>query len=302
MSGQPTSSEVPLPHASTDPTVIPRSPRVWAVDLFRIVFDLNRQQTWLEARQERLIAHCDDVEQQHLICDLLYRFHFVRASEVPERMKEFANYLVDTLHIDPEQTAITALAKGHYSDSSQYIAWLTKAALANRPGWSTTEFLSTLSAAVNEVKKGKTRIVVVDEFVGSGKTVVNAVGWLNKQLAAESLKADIVVAAIVGMTDGIGKVMGAGIEIHCQHILKKGISQHFTGADLTQAISAMKALEGKLSNESNNRKLADMSFGFAGSESLYFLEGGNPPNNVFPIFWWKHLKGDIARETILERV
>lgn len=305
MSGQPASREVPLPDALTDPTAIPRSPTVWAVDLFRIVFDLNRQQSWLEARQERLfelIALCDDVEQQHLICDLLYRFHFVKASEVPERMKEFANYLVDTLHIDPAQTAITALAKGHYSDSSQYIAWLTKAALADRPGWSTTEFLSTLSAAVDEVRKGKTHIVVVDEFVGSGKTVVGAVGWLKKRLAAESLSANIVVAAVVGMTDGIGKVIDAGIEIHCQHILRKGISQHFTGADLTQAISAMKALEGKLSSESNNRKLSDMSFGYRGSESLYFLEGGNPPNNVFPIFWWKHLKGDVARETILERV
>jgi len=305
MSQQPILNDVPLPEPTTDAATIPRSPAVWSVELFRVVFDLSRQQSWLESRQDRLfelIALCDDADQQHLICDLLYRFHFVKAADVPERMKTFANYLVDVLQIDPTQTAITALAKSHYADSSQYIAWLTKSALAGRPGWSTVEFLSTLSAAVSEVKGGKTRIVVVDEFVGSGKTVVSAVGWLKKKLAAEGLEAEVVVAAVVGMADGVKKASDAGLDIHCQHVLTKGISDHFTGQDLIRATSNMKALEDKLAAWSNNRKLSDMSFGYLGSESLYYLEGGNTPNNVFPIFWWKHLKDDIHRETLLERV
>lgn len=61
----------------------------------------------------------------------------------------------------------------------------------------------------------------------------------------------------------------------------------------------MYKLEDKLSKVYEGRKLPRL--GFSRAESLYSREGGNTPNNVFPVFWWPFLETRKQRKVMFIR-
>ena len=72
--------------------------------------------------------------------------------------------------------------------------------------------------------------------------------------------------------------------------------------EIEDAIKNMLALEGKLATQINETQLCDHSLGYGNAESLFAIQGANPPNNNFPIFWWKRYADDKERKTLLNRV
>jgi hypothetical protein len=83
--------------------------------------------------------------------------------------------------------------------------------------------------------------------------------------------------------------------------LERGISGQYPQDQASEKIELMKILEEKLSKSYGKKSLKDYNLGYSGSESLYFAENTNCPNNVFPIFWWKELRSGEKHATLLHR-
>ena len=92
------------------------------------------------------------------------------------------------------------------------------------------------------------------------------------------------------MKQGLDKLRGevGADHVFCGMELQKGITEAIPPAERNRATEAMLELESRiLPPRRIPRQPDDISynFGYGQSEALFWLEGGNVPNNVFPIFW-----------------
>ena len=168
----------------------------------------------------------------------------------------------------------------------------------------TVDFKYTYSAVCFEdihwlYNKGYRHFIVVDDFIGSGKTVEARYNYFrNLRLAGASIS----FYFLAGMAKGISYCKNRNIPVHCCKIMHKGISGHYRKEELLKRICSMRYLESQLGRESGDTKLKDNSWGYGHAEALYCRQFGNIPNSVFPIFWWnKNLDGS-ERKSVFTRV
>ena len=168
----------------------------------------------------------------------------------------------------------------------------------------TVDFKYTYSAVCFEdihglYNKGYRHFIVVDDFIGSGKTVgVRYNSFQKLRLAGASIS----FYFLAGMAKGISYCKNRNISVHCCKIIHKGISGHYRKEDLLKRIWSMRYLESQLGNESGETKLKDNSWGYGHAEALYCRQFGNIPNSVFPIFWWNKNIDGSERKSVFTRV
>jgi hypothetical protein len=268
------------------------------------LFKLSYAQPWLETRQSELLETmelCQDVQEQGLICDLLFRFKYVPAGELSDCLAKIGDQITNVWCCDPERTKISAINRSKYSDSSQHILWLLKPIFADYHGWNTTSFVANMSDAV-PLTGDQNSIVLFDEFSGTGDTMAKAIRWYRQKLTNNGVSAKIYVCCLAAMQKGIEEIQKVADDIFVCHVLKRGISDHYEGEALTAATANMERLEGALAPTVGSEKLSKYNFGYKRSEALYFFQNGNAVNNVFPIFWWKELQKTKKWRPILRRI
>ena len=131
---------------------------------------------------------------------------------------------------------------------------------------------------VKSVSMANSRIVLVDDFVGTGETAMEAVNYIRELCPALKNNSSIVVLCIIAMKEGIELLKSNGILTYCHHIRKKGISEELEEDKRANALTTMTAIEAKLKNLKD-----DFRFGYKKSEALVCME--RCPNNTFPIYW-----------------
>ncbi|MGO4909969.1 phosphoribosyltransferase family protein [Pseudorhodobacter sp. W20_MBD10_FR17] len=285
-------------------TDLDRSSQVMGRDVFASLMSLSMKHTWLIARSKELfdiLELCKSDQEKDLVVDLLGRFHFCSASTHLENLRQLSGQIVTSWGCQPTNSHIVALQDGECADSSSMIVQQLKAPFADLGEWKTHNFLNQLNAAVARSKNGD-NIVIVDDFAGSGTSIGKKAEWLRAALKAAGKTASIRVAVSAAMHHSKKAIEEHVDEYHAINWLSKGISDSFTGGDLASATAAMERLETTLGNKNGNKKLDHYRFGYRRSEALYYLEGSNPPNNNFPIFWWPVLKPKRARNPLLRRV
>ena len=122
--------------------------------------------------------------------------------------------------------------------------------------------------------KERQHIVLVDDFIGTGKTASEVVDYVRTKVDG---KIGISLLCIVAMRRGIEVLREKGIEVYCKLLCSRGISDYYLGAELHNAISCMKGIEKRI------KVRAKFQFGYAQSEALVCME--RCPNNTFPIYW-----------------
>jgi hypothetical protein len=285
-------------------TQLERSPEVMGRDTFASLMSLSRKHTWLIPRSKELfdiLELCETDYEKDLIVDLLGRFHFCSASRHLENLSRISDQIVKQWSCTPLNSHIVALEDGELADSSSMIVQQLKQPLALLADWKTHNFLNKLGAVVARANTGD-NIVIVDDFAGSGTSIGGKVTWLRAELAALGKSATVRVAVTSAMHHSKLAIEPLVDEYFSINWLPKGISEHFTGGELASATAAMERLEAALGPKIGRKKLASYNFGYKRSESLYYLEGSNPPNNNFPIFWWPLLKPKKPRNPLLRRV
>ena len=251
-----------------------------------------------EEALSQLYKLCDNDIQADLLKDLIIRFNCFDEEIYNLILTSIAKYII-SLGYPPDETAIVAFAPNHEADSSQVMLQYLKVVMGmeGMPYPITINRFDRISKAYH--KQNIRHFIAVDEFIGSGRTIINRNDFFQK-LGLTSATIDFCIMA--GMNEAIEIVKKEGISLHVEYDIKKGISQYYNGDKLITYTEEMRKLEAKLAKKINGTLLTDYNFGFGRAESLFTTLHGNIPNNVFPVFWWKIDSNQNKRVTLFTRV
>ena len=114
-------------------------------------------------------------------------------------------------------------------------------------------------------KKGFRHFIVVDDFIGSGKTVdARYKYFLSRHLSG----ATISFYFLAGMAKGISYCKNRNIPVRCRKIMHKGISGYYRKEELLKRIWSMRYFESLLGKESGKTILKDNRWGYGQAETL----------------------------------
>lgn len=270
---------------------------------FEKLFPLIAKNKWISKREDKLIEllkFCGENDLKEFIIELLERFYFIEPESFAENILHMADFIVNESGFDPKRTVIATLTDDSEPDSGQLIIQALKLPL-DQAGWEGEELVNKFGDINKSYKKGFDQIIFVDEFIGSGKTVMNRI----KRLPALINGAyEVKFCFMAGMYSGIELIEQEGYDLFCLLKMRKGISEYYKDEELVSKKNKMNQLESKLANTINGNLLIEHEFGWGWAESLYSAEDitGNTPNSVFPIFWWPKTSENIKRSTLLTRV
>lgn len=232
-----------------------------------------------------------DSEQHELVKDLTDDFLWLRISDYYKHLKrtllKLDNYKflnLDTIYIIP------LLAKSD-RDSNKTKSSGTVAYTCQNPElkysdlFKNTDFriIDNLNRlpSVNKLKGRKNPILLIDDYIGSGDTAIEA---LNEVLNIRQYDKDtLFLASLVCQETGLKLINSRGYEVLADIIRKKGISDKYHGVELNKNIQLMESIEKIL--ESDPKFDTKYKFGYKSSEGLVTMI--RTPNNTFPLYWFE---------------
>jgi hypothetical protein len=128
------------------------------------------------------------------------------------------------------------------------------------------------------------KIVLVDDFSGTGDGLVKLVEWINKKSEDVGREALSIYAAFVGCMPGTfeNNFQDSLSDIFFVHVCERAISDSYSKEDAPALIVAMKEIESR-----HGGIRWAYSLGYKQSEATFCVQNLNTPNNVLPIFWSK---------------
>ncbi|WP_445682652.1 phosphoribosyltransferase-like protein [Radicibacter daui] len=289
---------------SAEEDTIDRSSTRLDTATFITILKLCQNQPWLEKKQSELsetIEICSSLGEQKLICDLLSRFTYISQDKLKKDLDLMADKITSEWKLDYKNTIISSINNEKYADSSSAMLWLLKSRMAQFDGWHTGNFIAGLQNALDSTPDSGA-IILLDEFVGTGDSVTRAISWIQKNPLFQTKKIEIYVCVLAAMAESESNIKKFNIKYFASNWMKKGISDHYIGTDLQNALNCMNNIESKLNKKNGRKSITLYKLGYKKSESTYLFENGNPPNNVFPIFWWNKLRDGRKWNPILRRI
>ncbi len=275
-------------------------------NVFRILFKLTQKQPWLEDKdddlQKLLFSDCKTDEERELILELLERFTHVSHKDFGVLINELVEDIVTEPTLTDDTTQIVAMTGDYNADSAQFVLYSLKP-IFERLKWRQHITVTNFQKSLRQYKKmgyKHSNIILVDEFVGSGKTIVGRVNTLQKLFSDNGINnVSIQVKVIAASSVGIKYAQKNNISLTSYLTIDQGISDHYHGQEIINKFAIMDKLEAILSTSYEGRDLP--YYGYGGTESLYTRDDGNTPNSVFPIFWWPFFSDNTDRDTLLIR-
>ena len=266
---------------------------------------LIQNQPWLSNKTD-LVEHllfdeCDNDLTRELIIELINRFEYLDNERYQLLMREIALEIVTEPNLFEQSTLISAMSIGSDADSGQAIIYSLKLLLQEQ-NWTKHKFVNDALHVFKTFKSNAQLkdIIIVDEFIGTGKTVLGRVKSIKEQFdRAELHDYNIKVKVLASTELGLNRILETGVDVTAKIILRKGISQYYDEGKIQEKIDLMLNFEKILSNKYNDREMPSLGYGQA--ESLYYRLNTNLPNSVFPIFWWAEYKTKKNRRTLLLR-
>ena len=283
------------------------SAKAYTRSLFDKSFDLLMKYERIVVRRadqdtsafDELVAICDTEEKYSLLDELLSRFYYMDDEDYQNRVGQIADHII-RMKYDPSKTVIMAMAHDHETDGSQDVLNVLQVALILK-GYNGFATDSRMDQKVdkNHYKKGIRNYVIVDDFVGTGRTALKRY----QSFVSTLNKSDIHVSfcIVCGMKFGVEYCHHNRMPLFCPVQLEKGLSGYYKGFELSVKVYTMKELEMNLAEKNGDLELATYTMGWGQAESLYYREGHNVPNNVYPIFWWKMYRDGSPRKTLFYR-
>ncbi len=267
---------------------------------------LTIKQPWLIGRQGaflELFDLCKTTREQSLIASLLDKFHYLTDADVRKRIDLIRDKITNDWSLQPCNTKISAFQKSDYADSSEAVLYALKASFAANANlaWDTPNFISNFNRLPDILNAGD-NVILLDDFIGSGETIQRRVKWLAQKIADKGLVVSIYVCSVSGMEKAIAQLPPIFKDYFVVDFLRRGISDSFEGESLIEALEDMARLESELCANHRDLSLTKFRFGYKKTEALYYRDGCNPPNNIFPIFWWRCASSRTTWRPILPRI
>ena len=246
---------------------------------------------------DELVKMCDTDEKYFLLDELLSRFYYMDDTDYQKRVGQIANHIIE-MNYEPSKTVIMAMAHDHETDGSQDVLNVLQVALIIKEytGFFTN---SRMDKAVKLYNQGIRNFVVVDDFLGTGKTALKRYKALKNELSKDDIHISFCVVS--GMRFGVNYCHRNKMPLFCPLQLEKGLSGFYKGFELSVKVFTMQELEMRLARRIAASNLSDYSMGWGRSETLFYREGHNVPNNVYPIFWWRMYRDGTSRTTLFHR-
>lgn len=270
---------------------------------FNDIVELLMAQPWLSVHSDALTDLwniCDTVAERNLLKKLIKEFFILNANREALALDSLADQFKQW-GLSPTSTWIVAAANKDEIDGAQAAMQKLKNKVEPYEEWH-SRFISNIPAASDKVANGDV-VVIFDDFLGTGNKLKTKANWL-LSLAAKNNVDDLKIyfMSVAAMNFGINYLREqTQCEVFAFYKFDKAISDGFIGNDVAINVALMKSIESKLSTYYKNKNIQHYSLGYKMSEALYCVENDNCPNNVFPIFWWPHLRTGRRVKTILRR-
>ena len=229
--------------------------------------------------------------QHELVKDLTIDFLWLRSSDYYKHLKrtllklENYKYLnLDTVYVVP------LLAKSdreaNKTKSSNAVAYtcqnpeLKYSDLFTNTNFRIIDNLERLPS-VEKLKNNKTPILLIDDYIGTGDTAIEALEELLNIRKYDNKT--LFIASLVSQETGVKVINDRGYEVLTDVIRKKGISDKYEGDELIRNIKLMESIENILQLDSKFDP--KFKFGYKYSEGLVAMT--RTPNNTFPLYWFQ---------------
>lgn len=246
---------------------------------------------------EEMYNLCDNKEQRSLVKDMIIDFSEMNDDVYNLCLLDMVDAIIGK-SFPLDECLVVATAHDHFPDSSQVVLQDLKTYLGINK-FPNENYCNRFDHCFKNRFSNIHHYFIVDDFIGSGSTVVNRNNELVNKLAGNEYTIHFVMVA--GMQYAIDILRNKDIDIHCSYLMKKGISEKYDKAIVPQKLKLMSDLEMKLAMTINQTQLSDYHFGYKQSEVLFCRKYRNIPNNVFPLFWWKRYANNSERETMYSR-
>lgn len=286
-------------------------PKAQNSDDFYLVDKYKEEVEWLQsecydAGLTTLLNEFENESERALILTLLKR---IEHYQISDRINDIARLVtkIEELKLDPEKTLIIATARESESDGSKAWQYFFKFYLAQHRTWSEQSLVASLESSYQKLtNKNYENVVIFDDFIGSGETMVKKVNEFSKNLVQRKVKVPkIHIFALAGMEFGVRYIeQNLDNEVVCPVLVKKGISeQQISPQQKSEEIELMLKMEKTLEERYSWKPFTgSCSLGFNKSEALYQVQYTNCANNVFPIFWIAPKGKDKFRNTLFYRL
>lgn len=250
-----------------------------------------------------LEALIDDAGAAHgsigedFVKDLLRRYTYLSRDDYDTGIFELARKIHE--QFDMGKTLLCATAADHQKDSAQMVLYDLTTAMGFHG------HLNILSAnRYDRAQKFAGQIddiVLVDEFVGTGRSIVGRVTTISKHFQDKRIPVPNIHAFVIaGMDFGVDIIRESVASVHSYKLLKPGLRGFLNGQSLIDAYLTLDAIEGGLASIVEGQALPNRGEG--GCEALYARKMGNCPNSVLPMFWWPLNEKGVARTRPFTRV
>ena len=277
-------------------------PRKISRSEFMTLINLVGSQPWLQRVESALLdllEFCDSQEDIALVSSLLIRTTSMTDSEFTNAISTLGTQIESNWLLDPKKTwLVSSNSKGN-TDSSQEVLNRLKSYAWKSLDWRRDRFLTRYKEVESKLSSGDC-VVIVDDFVGTGRSMIKTIDWFKASLAKSGKRVRLTVAVVAGCKSGIEELKKQSLDVFATCEVDKSISDFYSGPDLAKARDRMRSLEDKLAVDVRSASFENYRFGYGSSEAMYRREGGNTPNNVFPLFWWRPIKSG-ARQVVMHR-
>lgn len=241
-------------------------------------------------------------KERDLIKLLLSKFTYLRSKEVRVITEKITVNVIENWQLKSLNSFFVATSDNAEADGSQALIQSLKNNFGSIPNWKEKNFNNSMSNIKDF--QNNSNIILIDDFIGSGKTAIRRLNWVKEKLKESNKnKSKVYFIAMAGMKKGIENIdKNIYEDLFVPFQLDKGISDNFPEAQKEEMINLMIEMEEKLAAKYNKKKLRDFRLGYDKSEALYSVEAFSTPNNVFPIFWWPKLKDGSSWNTFFKRL
>lgn len=262
--------------------------------------DLCTKHDWMITRDKEifsLMIECENLQEARLVYELLDRFFYIHEEERNEGYDGMARFIVEKANNCPQEILLLAMTKERDPDSGQKVLHDLRTFLIHH-GMPEHKRDNQMWSLPKKKYSNVRTIFIVDEFVGSGKTIKNRVRHIRRELPEVE---NIYFSVLAGMQSSINALQSEGIDIYCHYPLKKGITEEYNCDTIVSKVRTMFTLENHLKRNVGTRDIKEFSFGYGHAQSLVAFGMYNIPNSVFPLFWWPEHSSNGKRKRLFIR-
>jgi hypothetical protein len=134
----------------------------------------------------------------------------------------------------------------------------------------------------NHKGRANSLIILLDDFIGSGDTALEAITYFNDNIRNNS--DTLILISLVAQLQGVLKIEEQGYKIFYAHLRARAITDSDTISNKFEALKIIRKIEKRMGITKQTDPTKDYRLGYRHTQALVSMI--RSPNNTLPIYWW----------------